>query len=241
MRASGSFVAGLLAAILALAASQTVAEPHGRTGDRQTGVQLAQRPAKGPPVPFETELARLRKDRNALSFNDHIAAIPANRIRDLPVVNGRMGDRVTMGEGHVMHFPLGYLVTATYQFDTHRYASGGSTLQADPAYALVQRFDSELGPVCARTDVRSSDTRVEFRLRRGQTMAVVVDQPGRHDSATGTKSRSYLVFVGTEERYVALDQTARRLLAHCRSGAKSIDVPHDGSALNLAMMTGIGG
>ena len=78
---------------------------------------LAQRTPKGAPVPFEVELSKNRRDRSFLSFNEHIANVPANRIKDLPVVNGRMGDRVTLGEGHTMHFPLGYLVTATYIID----------------------------------------------------------------------------------------------------------------------------
>ncbi len=207
---------------------------------------LAQRTPKGAPVPFETELAKQRRDRSFLSFNEHISAVPANRIRDLPVVNGRMGDRVTVGEGHTLHYPLGYLVTATYVFDKQRsrsgtgYASSAAELEANPSYALVQRFDAELGPVCARTEDRTNDVKAEFRLRQGQSMAVVLDMPGRFDSITREKTRSYLVFVGAEERYVATDPTAKRLLAHCRSGARDVTVPHDGVPLSSARLTGVG-
>lgn len=207
---------------------------------------LAQRTPKGAPVPFEVELSKARRDRGFLSFNEHIAAVPANRIKDLPVVNGRMGDRVTVGEGHTLHFPLGYLVTATFTLDKQRarsgaaYASGPAELEPNPAYGLVQRFDTELGPVCARTEDKTTDVKAEFRLRPGQTMAVVLDMPGRYDSITREKTRSYVVFVGTEERYVAVDPVAQRLLAHCRAGTRDPAVPYNGQPLTPATVTGVG-
>jgi hypothetical protein len=208
---------------------------------------LAQRTPKGAPVPFEVELSKARRDKSFLSFNEHIANVPGNRIKDLPNVNGRIGDRVTVGEGHTMHFPLGYLVTATYTLDKQRARSGAASassaaeLEANPSYAMVQRFDAELGPICARTEDKASDVKAEFRQRPGQSMAVILDMPGRYDSVTREKSRSYLVFVGAEERYVAIHPTAQRLLAHCRSGARDPNVPHNGQPLSSAMLTGVGG
>lgn len=234
MRAAGKVLGGLMALALLVGA--------GFSSDA-----WAQRSPKGAPVPFEVELSKSRRERAFLSFNEHIANVPASRIKDLPVVNGRMGDRVTVSEGHTLHFPLGYLVTATYMLDKQRTRSGAGSaiaaaeLEPNPAYAMVQRFDTELGPVCARTEDKANDIKAEFRLRPGQTMAIILDMPGRFDSVTREKSRSYLVFVGTEERYVAVDQTARRLLAHCRSGAREPTIPHDGSPLNQAMVTGVGG
>lgn len=208
---------------------------------------MAQRTPKGAPVPFEIELSKARRDRTYLSFNEHIAAVPASRIKDLPVVNGRMGDRVTVGEGHTFHFPLGYLVTATYMLDKQRPRSGSMSvnspaeLEANPAYAMTQRFEAELGPVCARTEDRTNDVRAEFRQRPGQSMALVLDLPGRFDSLTREKSRSYIVFVGAEERYVAAEPTAQRLLAHCRAGRGDPNVPHNGQPLTSATLTGAGG
>jgi hypothetical protein len=207
---------------------------------------LAQRTPKGAPVPFEVELSKARRDRSFLSFNEHIANVPANRIKDLPVVNGRMGDRVTMGEGHTMHFPLGYLVTATYLLDKQRprtgsaAASSAAELEANPSYAMVQRFEAELGPVCARTEDKANDVKAEFRQRPGQ-MAIVLDMPGRYDAITREKSRSYIVFVGAEDRYVATGDTAQRLLAHCRAGRSDPTVPHTGQPLTAAGVTGVGG
>jgi len=239
MRAAGKTFGGLIVFALLLGA--------GFAPPALVSEASAQRTPKGAPVPFEAELAKARRERAFLSFNEHIANVPASRIKDLPVVNGRMGDRVTMSEGHIMHFPLGYLVTATYMLDRQRtrsgtgYATAAAELEPNPAYAMVQRFDAELGPVCARTEDKANDIKAEFRLRPGQTMAVILDMPGRFDSITREKSRSYLVFVGTEERYVALDATARRLLAHCRSGAREPTIPHDGLPLNQAMVTGVGG
>lgn len=232
MGAAGRTLSGFLAlALLGSAAPATDA--------------MAQRTPKGDPVPFEAELSKQRRDRSFLSFNEHISAVPGNRIRDLPVVNGRMGDRVTVGEGHTLHFPLGYLVTATYVFDKRRPRGGArdagsaAELEPNPAYALVQRFDAELGPVCARTEDRGSDVKAEFRLRAGRTMALVLDMPGRFDALAGEKSRSYLVFVGAEERYVPVSAIGKKLLAHCRSGARDVNLPHDGSPLTSAQITGV--
>jgi hypothetical protein len=206
---------------------------------------LAQRTPKGAPVPFEVELSKNRRDRTFLSFNEHIANVPANRIKDLPVVNGRMGDRVTLGEGHTMHFPLGYLVTATYVIDKQRARSGATSasspqdIEPNPVYALVQRFDAELGPVCARTEDKTNDVRAEFRQRPGQSMAVVLDTPGRYDSLTREKTRSYIVFVGTEERYVTTGSVAQQLLAHCKAG-RTGPMPYDGKPLTAPALTGVG-
>ena len=206
---------------------------------------LAQRTPKGAPVPFEVELSKTRRDRSFLSFNEHIANVPANRIKDLPVVNGRMGDRVTLGEGHTVHFPLGYLVTATYLLDKQRPKAGAAAalsaaeLEANPSYALVQRFEAELGPVCARTEDKANDVKAEFRQRPGQSMAIVLDMPGRYDAITREKSRSYIVFVGTEDRYVATGSVGQQLLAHCRAGRSSPVMPHDGKPLSAPALTGV--
>jgi len=199
---------------------------------------------KGPVLPFEPDFAARRHDRAVLAFNEHIAHVPGSRIRDLPMVNGRLGDRVTLTEGPTLHFPLGYLVTATYEFDKQRLRRGVATaaaagdLEANPDYAFVKRFDAELGAVCARTEDKSSNTRVEFRIKPGKTMAVVLDMPGRYDALTKDASRSYAVFVGIEDRYVAVDKISRRLLAHCRSGTKNVEVAYDGEPISLAMLTG---
>ena len=241
MSATGRLIVGILAASMALAI------PAGGAQADETGVQIAQRTPKGAPVPFEVELSKSRRDRSYLSFNEHIANVPASRIKDLPVVNGRMGDRVTVNDGHTMHFPLGYLATATFQFDKQRsrtgspYVNSAAELEPNPSYAMVQRFDAELGPVCARTEDKKSDVRAEFRLRPDRTMAIVLDMPGRYDAITRETTRSYAVFVGTEDRYVAVDPTARRLLVHCRSGVKNLDIPYDGAALSIAMLSGVGG
>lgn len=223
----------------------------GTAGWQQVGAFLA--PAahaggpqvpKGPVLPFEREYAARRHEHSVLSFNDHIARVPGNRILDLPTVNGRMGDRVTLTEGQTLFFPVGYLVTATYRIDKLRPRRGvaspasATDLEANPDYAFVKRFDAEFGQVCARTVDKASDISVEFRILPGKTMTVILDTPGRYDAIGSEKTRSYGIFVGQEERYVVLDQISRRLLAHCRSGAKQVDVAYDGSPISLAMLTG---
>ncbi len=216
-------------------------------GANDIGVELAQRVAKGPALPFEADFAQRRHDRAILSFNDHIATVPGNRIRDVPVVNGRMGDRVVVNEGTALYFPVGYLVTATYRFDKLRPRSGvtavgqASDLQPNPDFALVGRFDAELGPVCAVTEDKANSMRVEFRIKAGsKILSVVLDEPGRYDAIAKDKSRSYVLFAGTEERYMVNDTLTRRLLSHCKSGAKDTTVAHDGSPLGVAMATAIG-
>jgi hypothetical protein len=217
---------------------------------RAQSVELAQagRPAKGPALPFEADFAQRRHDHAVLSFNDHIATVPGNRIRDVPVVNGRMGDRVIVGEGTSLYFPVGYLMTATYRFDKLRPKAGvvsvgqASDLEPNPDYALVRHFDAELGPVCAVTEDKTSHVRVEFRIKPGtKVMSLVLDQPGLYDAIAKDTSRSYAVFSGTEERYVVNDALARKLLTHCKSGSKDITVAHDGSPIGLAMLTGTDG
>ena len=247
MGATGRSIMGVAAGLAAGLAAALALLAAGLPAPAQADSLLAQRVQKGPPVPFEVELARQRGDRSFLSFDEHIANVPGPRIRDLPTVNGRMGDRVVVGEGHMLHFPVGYLATATYRFDSHRarpgsqFPASAAELEPNPAYALVGRFDTELGRVCARTQDRSSGTVAEFRLGPEKTLALVLDRPGRFDALTRQSSRSYVVFAGTDERYVALDQTARRLLAHCRSGAASPDIPHDGAPLDEAVLTGLAG
>jgi hypothetical protein len=217
----------------------------------QTGEALAQagRPVKGPALPFESDFAQRRKDKAVLQFNDHIAAVPANRIREVPTVNGRMGDRVVVGEGTLLNFPVGYLMTATYLFDKLRpkanagTAASAADLEPNPDYALVRRFDAELGPVCAATEDKASRQRVEFRLKPGtKLMSLVLDQPGRWDAIAKDTSRSYALFTGIEERYVVNDPLARKLLSHCKSGAKDVTVAFDAnSSINFPMMTGTDG
>jgi hypothetical protein len=204
------------------------------------------RPAKGPALPFEVDFAQRRHDRAVLSFNDHIATVPGNRIRDLPVVNGRMGDRVVLGEGASLFFPVGYLVTAVYHFDKLRAKAGvvspaaAADLEPNPDYALVKRFDSELGPVCATTEDKASQMRVDFRIKPGSSklLSVVLDQPGRWDGIAKESSRSYLLVSGTEERYLVNDPLAKRLLTHCRSGAKDPTVASDGTPISITLLTG---
>jgi hypothetical protein len=249
MSRSACFLTGALARALtgALLLGATLALPAQAQQPAPGGVQLAQagRPAKGPPLPFEADFAQRRHDHAVLSFNDHIATVPGNRIRDVPVVNGRMGDRVIVGEGTSLYFPVGYLETATYRFDKLRPKAGvtspaaASDLEPNPDYALVRRFDAELGPVCAVTEDKAAHMRVEFRIRPAtKALALVLDQPGRWDAIAKDTSRSYAVFVGLHERYVVNDALARKLLDHCRSGAKDPTVAHDGSPLGLVMLTG---
>lgn len=214
-------------------------------------VQLAQakksgRPARGAALPFEAEFAKQRRDRSILAFNDHIAAIPGPRIRELPTINGRLGDRVTLTDGPTLYFPLGYLVSALYEFDSvrpkipGRLPASAAELEPDPNYALVGAFDRELGPACARVVDPQLGTSTELRRRPGRSISVLIDMPGRYDGLTGQATRSYAVMIGFEERYVAVDTLTRRLLDHCRSGAKTVDLPYDGSSTSVAALRSAG-
>lgn len=92
------------------------------------------------------------------------------------------------------------------------------------------------------TEDKASHVRVEFRIKPAtKVMSLVLDQAGLYDAIAKDTSRSYTVFSGTEERYMVNDALARKLLTHCRSGAKDTAVAHDGSPIGLAMMTGTDG
>ena len=237
-----SVTTGILIALAAL--SSAASDRPAQAQDAQ--IAQAGRPVKGPALPFESDFAQRRKDKAVLQFNDHIANIPGSRIREVPTVNGRMGDRVVVSEGTGLHFPVGYLMTATYQFDKQRPRAGSATaatdLEPNPDYALVKRFDSELGPVCAVTEDKAGKQRLEFRIKPGtKQMAMVLDQPGRYDAISKDTSRSYALFVGIEERYLINDAMGKKLLTHCKSGAKDVTVTYDGALISLAALTGTDG
>jgi len=203
----------------------------------QSGFAQRGGPAKIGPLPFEAALAAERRDRVLLNFNDPISALSNARVRGLPMIEGRLGDRVVTVDGLLLYFPVGFLATAAYEFDRLRLragrvrAAGPADLEPNPRYAWVERFDAEFGPVCARSNDRASDTITEMRLR-GRVMAVVVNGPGRFDRTGNDKSRSFAVLAGIEERYVAADDLAKRLLAQCRSGVVG-EIPSGGGAVRI--------
>src|SRR3569832_1544807 len=108
-------------------------------------------------------------------------------------------------------------MTASYQFDKQRLRSGASSaatatdLEPNPDYGLIKRFAAELGPVCAVTEDKNTNQRLEFRIKPGtKQMALVRDQPGRFDGISKDTSRSYALFVGVEERYLINDAISKK-------------------------------
>lgn len=132
----------------------------------------------GPLIPFEIERAAARGDRHVLRLNEDSSAIPANRIVDLPVVDGKMGDYARLDGGLLLYFPYGSIVSAESDFREFRPdpAHPGQWLR-DPSFALTHRFDRELGPVCDKEgDPAAPEGRLAFRMRRGGLYSLVTEK-----------------------------------------------------------------
>jgi hypothetical protein len=124
-------------------------------------------------IPFEADRAQLRGDRLMLKLNDDAAAIPATRIRGLPVVNGRIGDRADLDNGLQVYFPDGRIVRAEMRVQKFRTDDSAAALP-DPAYRVVAEFDKVLGPVCARTSNASvAGHSIEMRITAQKVISIV--------------------------------------------------------------------
>jgi hypothetical protein len=175
--------------------------------------QSAKRNTRAPvAIPFEVERAALRGDRNSVRLNDDATSIPAHRIREVPVVDGKMGEHVRLDGGVELYFPFGRVVSASIEFHPLRVMPTDPTkVEADPTYRSVASFDNALGEVCAR-DVDGAGP-LELR-RSGEAFSLVRTIPAR----VAGPSPSYRVVTVTETRWLDTDVKVQRLLTNCLSG-----------------------
>lgn len=167
-------------------------------------------------IPFEAERAVLRGDRNALRLNDDATIIPRHRIVDLPVVNGRMGEWVTL-DGVDLYFPDGRIVVARTEFQPLRSIAGDAArLEADPNYRHVTSFDAALGPVCAR-DPNGGGT--ELRISRDHAISVVQKVTAAHSNGQGAEIPAYRVTTVLDANWLRRSEPhAEPLYASCLNG-----------------------
>ena len=154
-------------------------------------------------IPFESERP------SPVRINDDATVIPAHRIRDVPVVDGKMGEHVRLDGGVELYFPFGRVVSAAMEFRPVRQSlTNPSLFEADPAYRHVANFDRVLGPVCA------SDTGlagpIEMRIN-GEAMSVVKTML----TPVGDAGPSYRVVTVAETRWLDNDPQVQRLLTNC--------------------------
>lgn len=167
---------------------------------------VAQKADKKPrlTIPFEAERAAQRGDRNSLRLNDDATIIPRHRIVDLPVVNGRMGEWVTL-DGVDLYFPDGRIVVARTE------------LQPSQAnYRHVTNFDAALGPVCA-SDPNGGGT--ELRINRENAISVVQKVPAAQSGGQGEKAPAYRVTTVLDASWLRRSEPhAEPLYTSCLNG-----------------------
>ena len=154
-------------------------------------------------IPFESERP------SAVRINDDATIIPAHRIRDLPVVDGKMGEHVRLDGGVELYLPFGRIVSAAMEFRPVRQSPTNPSLyEADPAYRQVANFDRALGPVCASDTALAGP--MEMRIN-GEAMSVVKTMV----MPVGDSGPSYRVVTVAETRWLDNDPQVQRLLTNC--------------------------
>lgn len=176
--------------------------------------QAASATERSPLILFEQERAQQRGDRVMLRLGDDSSIIPANRIKALPIVDGRMGDRVVLDGGLQLSFPFGRIIQAQSEFQKYR-VNGTGKAELNPLYTKVTTFDQALGPVCARADdVLGPGSRAEMRLGPNRTVTLVEVKPS---TTAAPDDEHYRVVSGLEFRHIRNEPQAERLFTACNS------------------------
>ncbi|MCW5729370.1 MAG: hypothetical protein KIT20_01335 [Alphaproteobacteria bacterium] len=169
---------------------------------------------RGPVILFEQERAASRGDRQILRLGDDSSIIPGHRIKALPVVDGRMGDRVELDGGLQLYFPFGRIVQAQSDISKYR-MNGAGKPEVDPLYQKITSFDSTLGPVCASAvDKRQPGNRLDMRLGPGKAVTLVSVTPDTSVAPDGERQR---VLTALEYHYIKSEPQAAQLFAACNS------------------------
>jgi hypothetical protein len=200
-----------------------------------TGLLIAASPAlaqKGPrhptaPIPFEQERARERGDRGMLLLNEDASRIPAHRILELPIINGKMGEHAKLDDNVEIFFPFGRIVTSTIEF--HKYRPVGAKTEGmgpeflpDPRYNRVKNFDRALGAVCASERIDGGPFKLELRRSPDNSLSLVRSMPAAEKPATDEDAVSYRVVSAMEIRFLARQEPdAERLFRRCQQNADS--------------------
>lgn len=157
-------------------------------------------------IPFEAERAANRGDSAKVQLNDDATLLPGHRVRGLPIINGRMGEHIQL-DGVTIYMPFGRVISATAQFRPDGKSTGKTA--TDTSYALVSKFDSVLGPVCASDNDGGSP--VQMRINADKAMSLVKVTGG------SAEKPDYQVETSLETRYFRDASLAGRLAKECKS------------------------
>lgn len=169
---------------------------------------------KGPVILLEPERAGTRGDRMVLRLNDDASVIPAHRIKALPIVDGRMGERVVLDGGLQLYFPFGRIIEARSEIGKYREDATGK-IELNPLFSKVTTFDVALGPVCSSVqDIDGQGGRVEMRLGPDKAISIVGHKISK---ANAPDDETYRVVTVTEFRHIRQEAYAERLYQACTS------------------------
>lgn len=184
-------------------------------------------PSKHPmaPIPFEQDRAKDRGDRALLQLNEDATRIPAHRIMELPIVNGKMGEHATLDDNVELYFPFGRILTAATEFHKYHPARSGSEgmgpeFLPNPKYDRVAQFDRALGKVCASERLDGGNGKIEMRVAPNNSLSFVRVMPAPHRPAHEEDLVSYRVVSSMDVRYLARQEPdAERLFRRCQTNS----------------------
>lgn len=177
----------------------------------------------GPLIPFETDRAQARGDRNQLRLLDDASRIPANRIHHLPVVEGRLGEYASLDGGLLVYFPYGRIERAEVKFAKYQLDISGSRVDPDPNFRKVSAFDKTLGPVCAARDT-SNGGRIEMRLS-DKAISLVETRADQSHPSYPADNMSYRVVTAASLRWLDKEPEAASLHRTCGSTPVTAKAP----------------
>jgi hypothetical protein len=195
----------LSAAVLVAPASSAFAQGK----DKLSGVTV---------IPFEPDRLAVIGGGRPLRLNDDASLIPRTRIKEVPIVNGKMGEYVDL-DGMRVHIPFGSIASAKMQFSEFRpSAANPSQMEPNPDYQKVTMFDTALGAVCAKEASAAGDGEIEMRLGRDRSITVVRAEPAAAAQPGQPVSKTYTVLTAMELRYLTEEPAAEGLYRKCLGG-----------------------
>lgn len=169
-------------------------------------------------IPFEPERLAVIGGGRPLRLNDDASLIPRVRIKEVPIVNGKMGEYVDL-DGMRVHIPFGSIASAKMQFSEFRpSAANPALMEPNPDYQKVTMFDTALGAVCAREASAAGNGEIEMRLGRDRSITVVRAETAAGAAPGQPVSKTYTVLTSMELRYLAEEPAAESLYRKCLGG-----------------------
>ena len=179
-----------------------------------SGEALAQK--SGPLIPFESERAAQRGDQQQLRLLDDASRIPANRIRGLPIIDGKIGEYAQLDSGLQVYFPYGRIERSELKFAKYQVDVNGSRVDQHPEYRRMAGFDKALGPVCASRDFAGGE-RMEMRILN-QAITYVHRAPDRSHPGLPADAENIRVITATNVHWLQAEPEAATMHRSCQQG-----------------------